>query len=159
FLNLYYPVPNFTSSSTANNYRVQVPTTSETNGYDVRIDQNFSSRHQIFGRWSWKRVEAVRLNGLLPSQPQTGLNRNLTVADTFTINPTLLNEFRFGLSNFGLIDDTFPLKGKDVVAALGITGLDLTGPNISGNGPFPGIDFSDGTGFTSVAAGTDANGH
>src|SRR5262249_9566394 len=133
FLNLYYPLPNFASSSTANNYRTQIPTPADTNGYDARVDQNFSSRHQLFGRWTWKRINSVTLNGLLPSQPLGELNRNLTVADTFTISPSLLNEFRFGLSNYGRIDDTFPLKGKDVVAALGITGLDLTGPNISGN--------------------------
>jgi hypothetical protein len=162
FLANYYPAPNFNSGSTANDYREQVPSPSTTNGYDVRIDENFGSKNQLFGRWDWKNVNNTggllgANNGLLGVQPVPQTNRNVTIADTHNFSPNLLNEFRFGFARQQLDEGQFPYKGKQVEATLGFTGLDLSGPNMQGNGPFPGINFSDGTGFTSVAGGTGIN--
>jgi hypothetical protein len=79
------------------------------------------------------------------------------IADTFTITPTLLNEFRFGYARNVTNNDTFPFYGKAVAADLGLTGLNLAGPNAQGRGPIGSFDFSDGTGFTPVGHGTEVS--
>ena len=146
FLNLYYPLPNF-SGSTQANYRIQVPTPQSTNGYDIKIDHTFSSRDQLFGRWSWKNLSTVTTNGLLPTDTTREYNRSATIAESHFFTPSLLNEVRFGF-NQTKSAVRFPLVGAQVIASLGITELNLAGVQESEG--FPGFDFSDGTAFTSV---------
>ena len=54
----YYPMPNAGSVSGGvfQNYVTQTPVLNHTNGYDFRIDQNFSDKHQLFGRFSSKSI-------------------------------------------------------------------------------------------------------
>jgi len=149
----FYPLPNYDAGGTTNaNYRALVPTTLATDGYDVRIDHLLSSRHQIFGRWSWKRVSRLQSTGLLPPTSVDQFNRNLIFSDNYSIRSSLFNEFRFGFSLFKG-RNRFPIQGTDAVATLGIQGLYLN--NADGKGGFPSFDFSGGTGFSGIGTGKD----
>jgi hypothetical protein len=71
---------------------------------NVKLDHNFSSAHRISGSWSYDRMWADDsytnwpngYNGINKLNPQV-----LTVNLTSTLKPTLLNEFRFGMSRTG----------------------------------------------------------
>jgi Carboxypeptidase regulatory-like domain len=145
-LNNYVPLPNTGNGIDTNgNYQVQSSTPANINGYDVRIDQNLSSKQQIYGRWSWKNVDTTATNGLLPTEQHAETNRNLLVSHNYSISPTLINEVRVGLTYYALAVN-FPLSGAGVVKTLGLTGLDLS--DVPGVNAFPTFDFSDSTGFT-----------
>jgi hypothetical protein len=150
-LDKYYPLPNYNFDFTTNtNYRKQIPTPNNTDGYDVRADHILDSRQQVFGRWSWKQIASPYGNGLLPVSNYDELNRNLIASHNYSIRPNLLNEFRFG---FGLNEsiEHFPILGSHAVAALGLQGIGLT--NSQGLDGFPAFDFSDGTGFSPIGHG------
>jgi len=149
-LSLYYPLPNNSvSGSTLNNYVVEVPVSSRTDGYDIKIDQYLSSKHQLFGRWSWKQIPYQTSNIILPPTNTTETDRNLILSDNYLIAPNLVNEFRFGFSLFRSVP-IFPILGIDAYNSLGLTGLK---PQLHADaGGFPDFDFSTGTGFTCIQA-------
>jgi hypothetical protein len=153
-LDNYLPLPNFANGTDTNaNYRRQQPTPADINGYDIRIDQNISSKQQLYGRWSWKNVNTTIANPILPSDRDHETNRNLIVAHNYSIAPTLLNEVRFGATYYS-IKVNFPISGADAVSRLGLVGLNLN--DVPGVNAFPAFDFSDSTGFT--AFGRDKTG-
>jgi len=153
-LNQYVPLPNFSDGvDTTANYRKQVSTPANINGYDIRIDQVINSKQQIYGRWSWKNVGTTVPNPLLPSDSDNESNRNFLVSHNYTITPTVLNEARFAATYY-TIKVNFPISGASAVQALGLQGLNLSDvPNVNA---FPAFNFSDGTGFT--ALGRDKTG-
>ena len=71
---------------------------------NVRIDHNFNDRHRVHGSWSWERDDADNnffqtpdgFGGHTFRKPQV-----LTVNFISSIQPTLLNEFKFGMSRTG----------------------------------------------------------
>ena len=152
---MYVPLPNFDSGSTTGNYRTLLPLANETNGYDLRFDQYIKSKNLLFGRWTWKNLPQQTLSGgggsstaqLTPPITNNETDKNLIISDNYTITPNIVNEFRFGFSRLN-IARIFPDVGADVVANLGLTGLDLARAN--GVGAFPGFNFGSGTGFTSL---------
>jgi Carboxypeptidase regulatory-like domain len=154
----YIPLPNFNSGSTTGDYRTLLPLANETNGYDLRFDQYITSKNAVFVRWSWKDLPQQMLTGsgfggeptyeqLLPPTSVDEHDKNLILSDNYTITPAVLNEFRFGLSRMNLTR-SFPYQGAQVVAELGLTGLDLQRAGTTG--AFPGFNFSAGTGFTNI---------
>ncbi|HEY7392937.1 MAG TPA: TonB-dependent receptor [Bryobacteraceae bacterium] len=151
-LTKYYPGPNFDSGSTTGNYRTLLPLNNRTDGFDIRIDHNVSSRHLIYGRWTWKNIPYLSaanagLSQLLPPATNNEKNRNLLVGDSFTISASTINEFRFGYSDLFLAQ-SLPFSGASVVSNLGLTGLDLS--RAGNDGGFPGFNFSSGTGFSPI---------
>ena len=153
-LSKIYPLPNFDSGSTFSNYRTLLRTPISTNGYDVRIDHYFTPAQQVFGRWSWKQLDSQQVETLLPSRSVNETDQNLILSYNYSIRPTLVNEFRFGLSRW-LLNQSFPINGVQAVQGLGLTGLDLN--NHPEANAFPGFNFSDGTGFTPVGQGKVGN--
>lgn len=149
-----YPLPNFDSGSTFANYRTFIRTPITTNGYDTRLDHYFSPTQQVFGRWSWKTLDSLQVETLLPSRTVNETDQNLILSYNSTIRPMLVNEFRFGLSRW-LLNQKFPINGVQADEGLGIMGLNLK--NHPEAGAFPGFDFSDGTGFTPVGQGKVGN--
>jgi hypothetical protein len=154
----YIPLPNYNSGSTTGDYRSLLKLANETNGYDLRFDQYISSKNLLFGRWTWKNLPQQALTGsgfggqpqtaqLLPPTTNDEYDKNLIISDNYTITPNIVNEFRFGLSRLN-IGKSFPYSGASVVAALGLTGLDLA--RADDTGAFPGFNFSSGTGFTNL---------
>ena len=120
-----YPLPNTGSTFTNNNYNVNVPANYHSNGFDVRGDQYFGKKLSVFGRFTHKNISTLSPTELLfPSSTNYERVRMLVTSATYTIKPTLLDEFRFGYTddNFG---NSNPFDGKAFSTSLG---LDNIGP-------------------------------
>lgn len=148
----YYPDPNFNSGSAFNNYRTLVGTPSDTNGLDMRFDHTINSKQQIYGRYSWKKLTSITANNLLPSDTTEQINKNLIISHNYSLKPNVINEFRFGISHWTR-QQIFPINGTKALADLGIVGLNTS--NHPDTGAFPGIDFSDGTSYTTIGHAKD----
>jgi hypothetical protein len=119
----FYPNPNVGSAFTSNNYRVNDPANFHENGFDVRGDQYFGQKLFITGRFTWKNIPQLSPEGLtLPSSTQYEHVRMLVASGTYTFRPTLLNEFRFGLTD-DLTGTANPYNGKPFTQSLGFQGI------------------------------------
>ncbi len=159
----YYPQPNVNQGVTnpAFNYQTLVPIPSNSNAWDVRIDQSLTSKQQVYGRFSWKNVflnefnndtNISPANNFLPNDQAHEQNRSLTLSYNYVFSPTLLNEFRFGLTHF-TENETFPITGAQAISQLGLV-LD-NGINLAAHPDgqaFPTFAFSDGT-ITNIGQG------
>ncbi|MCC6860099.1 MAG: TonB-dependent receptor [Bryobacterales bacterium] len=95
------PHQNLVADSTNRSYRSR---------WDLKIDHQISPAHKIFGRYSHnrhrhyaKRYEYTRLawDSLIPdAQPHPEDMDNIAFSDTYTINPTTINEFRLGMNRY-----------------------------------------------------------
>jgi hypothetical protein len=134
-LNAWYPLPNanLNAVNPAYNYQTLVPIPSNSNAFDVRIDQSLTDKQQIFGRYSWKNLFVTEsnsagtvapANNFLPNDEAHDQNRSLVLSYSYALRTNLLNEFRFGFTNF-TEHDTFPLSGaqSDVGTGPGQLGL------------------------------------
>jgi hypothetical protein len=162
-LNDYYPLPNANQGvvNPAFNYQMLVPIPSHSDGYDVRIDQTLTSKQTIYGRYSWKNVQNSEFNddtvispanNFLPNDQAHEQNQSLTVSWNYVFSPTLLNEFRFGLTHF-TENETFPIEGAAAISQLGLVlnnGINLAA-HPTGEA-FPTFSFSDGT-ITTIGQG------
>jgi hypothetical protein len=142
FLGLY-PTPNVGSIFTDNNYRTNLPANLTSNGFDVRGDQYFGSKLSVTGRFTFKNIPSLSPEELsIPSSTNYEHVRMLAASATYTIKPTLVDEFRFGLT-----DDhsgtTNPYDGKSFTTALGFENInDLWWdglPDLSFSGPTTGL--------------------
>ena len=161
-LNNYYPLPNanLNQVNPAYNYQTLVPIPSNSNAWDLRIDQTLTSKQQIYARFSWKNAlytesnsagAVAPANNFLPNDQAHEQNRSLVISYNYAINPTLLNEFRFGFTNFKE-NDTFPIAGAQADTGTGPGDLGLTLSTIPlqfiaqpAGHAFPTFNFSDGT--------------
>lgn len=147
-LQAYYPSPNIGDPNvySANNFGWHHPFTSPLNYLGnwpyFRLDHNVSSKNTIFASWMERLTPFVGA-GNIPSTPWTRMrdNRQLTVADTHTFSSRVLNTARFGYSD-DVINDAVDLggldlpKGGDMIAALGIQGVNPSGLNTPGGPTF-----------------------
>ena len=143
---LFYPAPNFGSPALlSQNLRATVTNAPSWNHFDTRIDHRINDKNSLYGRFSWRNLPTPVPEGELPN---TGLRdqlrriRNMSLVDTHTISPSLVNELRAG---FAWHENFFqgPLKGLPIVRELGIQGL-TTNEDLNG---VPNINIS---GFSSV---------
>lgn len=151
-LQKYYPLPNvgdpnvYTNDNFGWHHNYTSPLNYLGNWPYFRLDQNLTSKNTIFVSWMQRKTPFIGA-GSIPSTPWTRNrdNRQLTVADTHTFNPQMVNTFRFGYSD-DLIDDGVtqdgyaPPKGGDMVKDLGIQGVNPSGYNTAGG---PNIWTSD----------------
>jgi hypothetical protein len=105
-LQYLFPLPNAIGPNpVTNNFVDNFPSPITSNQGDIRLDQNFGSRQSFFARLTYKR----RLSILPPGGGFGGAfeigptyspanDFNLTLAYNFVITPTIVNEFRFGVS-------------------------------------------------------------
>lgn len=139
----YFPLPNigdpnvfafnnfgWTHAYAAQNYRGDWPF--------FRIDHNLTSKNSIFVRWLMRKTPFV-LPGTLPSTFWTRLrdHRQTVVTDTHVFSPKVLNVFRFGYNTDYIIDGASeagqkPLDGGDVIAKIGLQGVNPSGYNVAG---------------------------
>ena len=98
FVDAFGPHQNVASQTRYRSYRSRV---------DVKLDHQFSPMHKIFGRWSynrhrhWSNRSYTHLNWqlLIPeAQPHPANQYNAVVSDTYTFNPTTINEIRLGFN-------------------------------------------------------------
>lgn len=147
-LRLYLPAPNFGNGSDINaDYRAQIPTPSNTDGYDARVDHTLTTKQSVFLRWSAKNIGSTIANVLLPSDQDSETDRNLIFSHNYAIHNNLVNEARVGLSFFRL-GVQFPIEGATAIQQLGLQGLDLSDHPTAA--AFPTFNFNDGTGFTAI---------
>jgi hypothetical protein len=120
-----FPLPNAGDLSTlhAANYIVNGNTSYSSDQYDIRIDQYLTSKQSIFGRWTWKDVNALSPNELLvPVSSKPDNYRLLVLAYNYAIRPNLLNEARFGFTRNGS-GTTNSFNGSRFSQSLGLQGL------------------------------------
>ncbi len=156
----YYPLPNANlgAINPSYNYQTLVPIPSNANGFDMRLDQVINSKQQIYARFSAKNAYYTEYNNagvvapandFLPNDGANERNRSLVVSYNYAITPTLLNEFRFGFTDYDE-NDTFPIEGAQAISQLGLV-LDHAvnlGSHPTGDA-FPTFNFADGT-ITSI---------
>jgi hypothetical protein len=137
-----YPLPNVGDPNifTGNvNYITNVDNSYHSNQFDIRGDQYIGKKWQFFGRYSWKNIGQEQPTKLLvPSKNFIDDYRMLVVSASYSIKPTLINEFRFGFTrnNNGY---TNPFDGKEFAQTLGIDGI--ADNNLFFNG-IPELDFN-----------------
>lgn len=124
FLTLF-PLPNAgeTASVHSANYIVNRDNSYHSDQYDIRIDQNFGEKQHLFGRWTSKDINALSNNNLLvPSSSNPDNYRLLTLADNYSVTPSIYNEARFGFTrnNSGTSN---PYNGAAFSQSLGLVGL------------------------------------
>jgi hypothetical protein len=126
-LRYLFPLPNTGApNSNANNYVQNFSEPITSNQGDIRVDQNISSKQNLFGRFNYKAREVVTapitgsvLQGPY-SRPDTTFG--LTVAYNYIFSPRLLNEVRAGVT--GIDNSTsFNVDPADIANKLGLTGL------------------------------------
>jgi hypothetical protein len=152
----YYPLPNANLGvlNPSYNYQTLVPIPSNSNGFDIRLDHNINAKQQIYARFSAKNAYYTEFNNagivspannFLPSDGANERNRSLVVSHNYSITPALLNEFRFGFTNYDE-NDTFPIEGAAAISQLGLV-LDHAvnlGSHPTGDA-FPTFNFADGS--------------
>jgi hypothetical protein len=138
-LNSLLPAQNFGSSTLfSNNFRENFPTPVSSNQGDMRIDQNLTSKHTVYARFTYKSREVTKA----PSSPDclalsfcstlgspsTGAflvpekDYGLTVAYNYVITPALFNEVRAGFNTLHL-ETTQNINPGALLSQVGITGI------------------------------------
>jgi hypothetical protein len=117
--------------------------------WDIKIDQQFSSNHRIYGRYSqahhraWRGDHQAQFAWLdidPNAQPNPVEHYNGVISDIYIINPTMSNEFRGGFNRRENHNEAL-LANQDYASKFGI-------PNVSG-ATFP--FFNIGYGLTGQA--------
>jgi hypothetical protein len=96
----FWPVSNTSVSGSANNFIANVGATNFDNTGVIKIDQLFSGKDALSGRFADYQGTTFT-PGPLPLLGGTGntpVSRNGALVETHTFSPTLLNEFRIGYS-------------------------------------------------------------
>lgn len=157
--NNYIPTSNQgPGGPTANNYGYLFPHPSDLykyEGWNVRIDHNFSSKHSLYGAYI-NRNTPYLLAGSFPTVGTWTRNRydhSSFISDTYTFTNNLVNNFRFGWQKDHMHDGIEelgfkPITGNVAVSAIGLQGVNPTGIKIMG---FPNTTI---TGFSALTQPT-----
>jgi hypothetical protein len=131
-VNRLFASPNNPASTdiTAPNFQTNFNGNYTLDNYDGRIDHNFTANHKVFVRFSHKDITASgtgndpNFNTQLGSLSNTSTLRNLAASYNWVISPTLVNEFRGGLT-FATFANTYPLaaQGASLIQSFGLNGL------------------------------------
>jgi len=157
-INDFFPAPagpNAASSnidSTGNNLNTTFPGHYSADGFDGRLDYNFSAAHHLFGRVTQHSITSTGTDateaGALGAVGDESYNSDMGTFSTLTdatnvaisynwiIKPNLVNELRGGYTRYNL-SFGYPqaLQGNSLISSLGITGL--PGPPVNGLGGVP----------------------
>jgi hypothetical protein len=142
----------------SNNYFANRSQPDNNNHFDVRVDQNFSQRDQLFGRVSYSRRHANFPGDFTGLGDDTGFGGgdftdrsiNLAVSETHAFSASLINEARFGYSRLRTSSQPASALVSGVPAQFGIQGI----PQTAENGGLPTIAIS---GLTNLGAGAFAS--
>jgi hypothetical protein len=127
---LLYPLPNFGPESlAAGNYRAAFNGPESHRLLEGRLDRHFGSRQAAFLRYQHKRDDYDIPGARSPLPPVTaGTSKNLrkmhfvTVGHTWTLGPSIFNEFRSGLVQLES-SSSANVKGQALLDQIGIRGL------------------------------------
>ena len=155
----YIPLPNTTQfSPIGNNYDASGDVAITGNAWDTRWDYYLNQRNTIFGRYSYADfteqapgafgTEAGGQNFGNYAGNSNARNQSLAVGWTYTVSPTLINEFRLGYMRYHVFDVPNGY-GTDPATQAGIPGLNLDKTYTSG---MPYFDIQD-AGLSDVKLG------
>ena len=137
-----FPPPNFGAPGLeSGNFRQEFPGTTgftRFNQFDARADYKFSDRDSVFGRVSWRRMPLDYIDRV-PTIGQVTQNRyghSAVFSWTHTFSPTLVNEFRTGMS-YHRNNYYLDVIGSDLIQQWGIKGVTTSGIH---NAPIVNID-------------------
>jgi hypothetical protein len=135
-----FPAP--TQPGLYNNFNVNRGSTTDVNAFDVRADQYFSEKDQMFARYSWSRSPSFVPGPFTGYADGGGFNdgdqsigtMGAALSYTHTFSPTLINEARIGF-NRERTTRTQPYGDNvsNIPAQFGIQGIEQT----AGNGGLP----------------------
>ena len=157
----YFPLPNAVLQGVpfANNYSVNGAVAINGESWDTREDYYINQKNTIFGRYSNQHFteQGPGAFGLEAGGPQFGhyagssdaRNQSLALGWTYTISPTLINEFRFGFIKYFVFDVPNGYGTQPALAA-GIPGLNLDKTYTSG---LPYFNINVANGFPSMQLG------
>ncbi len=139
-----YPAP--TQPGLFGNYNVNRSATTDVNAFDVRIDQYFSTKDQVFGRYSWSRSPSLHPapfpgfadGGGFDAGDQNVATMGAALSYTHSFGPTLVNEARIGFNREHT--SRIQANGNDttnIPAQFGIKGILQT----PGNGGLPTLNI------------------
>jgi hypothetical protein len=139
-----YPLP--TEAGLQNNYRRNRAERSNVDSYDIKIDHRIAGNNSIFGRYSRSNNSRIRDNNFPTGSSPTGNDlasgfgagdefgnsRNITLGDTHSFTPTVLNDARFGATRVELGINNPGINGSlgfnpNVSAALGARNINVCG--------------------------------
>ena len=150
----FYPEPTAGSSGLVNNHLALQDRTIDKYQYTQRMDLLQGSTSTWMGRYSYAKenevTPALKLNG---TKLDTRIHQ-AAIGNTWTLSPTLVNEFRFGYNYFF---NTFGRElafERDVVKELGIPGISLNPPEAWG---IPSIGITGFSGFGDNTEGPYTN--
>ena len=173
-----YPLPNVPGAGLINNYTDTLKSNLVDNGGNVRIDDRFSDKDSIFGRWSYERFTlfATAGQGGCCIQTPAGLQQKynlgpyisggqdtlliasgLALNETHVFTPAIVNQFTAGFAHFNPLT-TQSDYGLNGATALGLGGINqnlaTSGiPTITIGGAGSGTSYTtinDGPGFLPV---------
>jgi outer membrane receptor protein involved in Fe transport len=145
-----YPAPNI-PGALANNYVIDAPGNLQIDQMDARVDHAISDRQQIFARFSLSQ-ETRFVQPPLPGLADGGSygtgtylddTRGAAVGYTFTISPTMVNEYRMGFNRAHYIDNK-PAYGQNYPPA------GLAVPGVPGSDAVNGLTLFSPSGFKRV---------
>jgi hypothetical protein len=153
-LQYLFPLPNVASANpNVNNYVENFDTPIRSEQADLRLDRTISSRQSAYMRFTYKKKNVTTaptgsvLIGPISNPEQDSA---MTIAHTFIITPTLINELRAGWSGQRTLT-AHNMKAADIASKLGITGLPQELP-VSNVSPTFSITGFQGTGQTTSRA-------
>lgn len=138
----FYPRATRPGDSILSNYVRPVPAPISWEQFIQRVDWNQSDKLNWFGRFSWN-DEFVRQRATFPAQQGTIQTKTYQamISNSWVLNPSMVNEFRFGYSQFqNAYVNRFAYE-RDVSSELGITGLQKLPPDAWG---LPSVGLADG---------------
>jgi len=135
-------MPAPTQGGLNNNFSANRGSTTDVNAFDVRVDQNFSAKDQLFGRYSWSRSPSflpgpftgVADGGGFNAGDQNVDTQGAALSYTHSFTATLVNEARVGFNreHTGRVQP-FGNDVSNIPAQFGIQGVLQT----PGNGGLP----------------------
>ncbi len=145
----FYPAPNQPGASLVSNYQIGQGRVIDRDQFNQRIDFNENKSSSWFGRYS--RGEEGQLLPGLKLNGQQILNKpwQAMLSNTRVVSPSMVNEFRFGVSRFTNDYGNELAFKRDVMAELNIPGIILQAPDAWGT---PAITL---TGVSSFGTATD----
>jgi Carboxypeptidase regulatory-like domain/TonB dependent receptor-like, beta-barrel len=138
------PLPNIGGVAPGvNNYATSTVEQFNTNQFDVRADQYVTQKLKYFARYSYLQasINAPGPFGLYggPAFPSLGfsgtsdaLNQNIASSIVYTLSPTLVGDFRFGMSRYRVTVRALD-QSTQLANTVGIPGLNIPGkPDTNG---------------------------
>src|SRR5262249_9348470 len=152
-----FPQPN--AGGVANNFLRLRHITERINGFDIRIDHTASSKHTLFGRFSFSNQFRSResffdkLPAGFGAGTENGSTRQVAIGDTYSFSPKFINDFRFGFSRVRIGIEECGVGGRcgispTIAGDLGIPNVNVPGDRNREGGAGIGTSGNGGIEFT-----------